>query len=284
MTLTASFAHRRASALAFALVAAASPLRAQSDSARSDTAQRDTAAAGRGPLLTRRDLVLGGVMLAGTFALMPADRAIRDGFQRSSVQSSGALRSTATVFRNLGHPGALLIGAGTYAFGRVWHHPTAADIGLHTTEAVLLAAGTTHLLKGIVGRERPYYDPTGPHDFLPFRGFFSHPRSAFPSGHTSAAFAFATSLTEETAHRWPHAVKWVAPTGYAAATLVGLSRIYNDEHWASDVIMGAAVGTLSGFATVRYMHTHPGNRLDRWLLHVSVAPGAGGAQVVWSLR
>jgi membrane-associated phospholipid phosphatase len=280
MPQIASFARRRASALAFPLLAAASPLRAQSDTARSDTA-----AVERGPLLTRRDLVLGGVMLAGTFALMPADRSIRDGFQGSSVQSSGALRSTATVFRNLGQPGAVLIGAGAYAFGRIWHHPTTAEIGLHATEAVLLASVTTELLKGITGRERPLYEPTEPYEFFPFRGFFSTPRSSLPSGHASVAFAFATSITEETAHHWPHAVKWVAPASYAGATLVALSRVYNDHHWASDVVMGAAVGTLSGFATVRYMHAHPRNRLDRWLLHASFAPGVrGGAQVGWSLR
>jgi membrane-associated phospholipid phosphatase len=160
-----------------------------------------------------------------------------------------------------------------------------ADIGLHTTEAVLLTVGTTEVLKGIVGRERPTGEPAEPHEFFPFRGFLSSQRSSFPSGHTAAAFAFATSLTEETARRWPHAVRFVAPAGYAGATLVGLSRIYNDEHWASDVMMGAAVGTLSGVVTMRYMHAHPRNRLDRWLLHASVVPDArGGAHVGWSLR
>jgi membrane-associated phospholipid phosphatase len=275
MTHACSFARRRATALAFALVAAGSPLRAQSD----------TAAVERAPLFTRGDLLVGGAMLAGTLALMPADRGIRDDFQRSSVQSNGALRSTATFFRILGHPGALLLGAGTYAVGRITHHPTAADIGLHATESVVLAVGATQVIKGIAGRERPKFDPTEPHEFLPFRGFASHPHSSFPSGHVTAAFAFATSITSETARRWPYAVKFVAPAGYAAATLVGLSRMYNDEHWASDVMMGAAIGTLSGLATVRYMHAHPGNRLDRWLLHTSVAPSArGGVQVGWSLR
>ena len=224
-------------------------------------------------------------MLVGTLALMPADQAIQRNFQRSGLQSSGALRSTATVFGTLGHPGALLIGAGTYAFGRISNHPTATDIGLHTTEAVLLASGVTEVLKGVAGRERPSDDPTEPHEFLPFHGFLSHPHSSFPSGHTTAAFAFATSITEETARYWPHAVRFVAPAGYGAATLVGLSRIYNNEHWASDVMMAAAVGTLSGFATVRFMHARPKNRLNRWLLHAVVVPGArDGTHVGWSLR
>ena len=53
---------------------------------------------------------------------------------------------------------------------------------------------------------------------------------------------------------------------YAGATLVGVSRMYNNMHWASDVIGGAAVGTLFGLKVVKYSHSHPGNRIDRALL------------------
>jgi hypothetical protein len=36
--------------------------------------------------------------------------------------------------------------------------------------------------------------------------------------------------------------------------------------------MGAAIGTFAGTKVVRYHRTHPGNRLDRWLLNASVSP------------
>jgi hypothetical protein len=39
--------------------------------------------------------------------------------------------------------------------------------------------------------------------------------------------------------------------------------MYNDKHWASDVALGAAIGTLSGKLVVRYAHGRPGNLIDR---------------------
>ena len=53
---------------------------------------------------------------------------------------------------------------------------------------------------------------------------------------------------------------------YGGATLVGLSRMYNNAHWASDVALGAAIGTFAGLKTVRYSHAHPDNPVDRLVL------------------
>jgi hypothetical protein len=50
--------------------------------------------------------------------------------------------------------------------------------------------------------------------------------------------------------------------------------MYEDKHWASDVVMGAAIGTFAGLKVVRFNHTHEGNRIDRWLLGTS-SDGSG---------
>jgi membrane-associated phospholipid phosphatase len=64
--------------------------------------------------------------------------------------------------------------------------------------------------------------------------------SSFPSAHTSNAFTTATVFSTMYKNS-----KWVAPVAYSLASLVGLSRIYHNAHWASDVLAGAAIDFLS---------------------------------------
>lgn len=63
-------------------------------------------------------------------------------------------------------------------------------------------------------------------------------RNSFPSGHTATAFMTATMLHKEYGWRSP----WFSIGGYAAATVTGVSRILNNRHWMSDVLLGGAIG------------------------------------------
>ena len=72
---------------------------------------------------------------------------------------------------------------------------------------------------------------------------------------------------------------------YGGATLVGLSRMYHNKHWASDVVLGAAIGTFSGRKVVQYSHVHK-TAIDRVILHTTIVPTKGGDVMVawnWSL-
>ena len=92
------------------------------------------------------------------------------------------------------------------------------------------------------------------------------------------AFAAAAAVTSETSKWWPRSTWYIGPVMYGGAALVAISRMYDNRHWASDIVLGAAIGTFSGLKVVRYHHTHPNNRIDRWLLSTSVIPnGRGGA-------
>ena len=123
-----------------------------------------------------------------------------------------------------------------------------------------------------------------PSDFRFGRGFSGEDRTSFPSGHTTVAFAAAASVTSEVQRIWPGHTWFVAPVMYGGATLVGLSRMYHNKHWASDVVLGAGIGTFSGIKVVRYSHSHPDNFVDRVILRTSVAPdGHGGGVVAWTL-
>jgi hypothetical protein len=64
---------------------------------------------------------------------------------------------------------------------------------------------------------------------------------SFPSGHTAEAFAGAEFMRIE----YKDVSPWYGVAGYAMATATGLLRMYNDAHWASDVIAGAGVGIAS---------------------------------------
>jgi undecaprenyl-diphosphatase len=57
---------------------------------------------------------------------------------------------------------------------------------------------------------------------------------SFPSGHTAAAFAFATGVGGELA--------WAGPPLYALAALVGYSRVHTGVHYPLDVVSGALCG------------------------------------------
>jgi len=64
---------------------------------------------------------------------------------------------------------------------------------------------------------------------------------SFPSGHTSTAFAGAEFLAQEYSDR----SIWYGVAGYTIATATGVFRLYNRDHWFSDVVAGAGLGILS---------------------------------------
>lgn len=247
------------------------------------TAQADSARAGREPLFVPTDALYAGGFLLGTLAMYPIDLEVADALRDPSRQANQLLEGTASGFRMLGFPGTLLIGTGLYAGGRLAERSELADVGLHSTESLVLALAATGVLKSLAGRARPDEVPEDPYQFALARGLGEDRYQSFPSGHTSLAFAAAASLSAELGRTDPGTRAWARPLLYGAASLVGISRTYNNKHWASDVVAGAAIGTFSGWKVVRYAHTHPGHRLDRMFLNARIFPiPGGGLAAAWS--
>ena len=231
----------------------------------------------RQTLFTYRDAVLAAGFVGVTVAMFPADKHFAALIQDEDVQGNKSIDRFAKSIEYLSTPGALIIGGTMYLFGRGANHKDFADLGWHGTEAVLLGTGITTMLKGVLGRERPYVSAdTNPHDFKLFGGFANDKRQSFPSGHTTAAFAVASAVTSEIRRTMPERLWVVAPVMYGGATLVGLSRMYHNNHWASDVVLGAAIGTFSGLKVVRYSHAHPDNKIDKFVLGASIMPDVRG--------
>ena len=229
-------------------------------------------------LFTYRDAILGAGFAGLTVAMFPLDQRLAEQLHQRDSSFNRFIHRSAQGVEAITTPGAYVIGVGLYAYGRLAHKPDVADVGWHGTEAVLLSSAVTGFLKAVLGRARPYVvNDTNPHDFRFGAGFTNTDRQSFPSGHTTTAFAAAASVTSEVRRLYPHALWIVAPVMYGGAALTGLSRMYHNKHWASDVVLGAAVGTFSGLKVVRYSHAHPDNKVDRIILRTVIAPdGHGG--------
>jgi len=211
------------------------------------------------PLISRRDLGEFALFAGAALAALPIDGRLTHALQAPRYQDNAALNRSASVVRTIGDPGAWIFSAGAYAAGRLANRPGLADAGLHAGEAVLASGLITVGIKTFAGRERPYAanpaEPTDADEFQLLRGFHGA-NASFPSGHTTVAFAAATAFSAELARTHPEASRWVSPALYTTAAAVGLSRLYNNQHWASDAIMGAAVGHLVGRTLDAYHHRH----------------------------
>ena len=134
-----------------------------------------------------------------------------------------------------------------YGSGWIWDNPKNRHVALQATKAWLLTGGATQILKQLTHRQRPnegaYPDPyywLGPYAL-------TSDNTAFPSGHTSTAFAAAT-VVAMSYNAW-----WIKISSYSLATLAGLSRIHDNKHWASDVFVGALLGWWVG-RSIAKMH------------------------------
>jgi undecaprenyl-diphosphatase len=125
---------------------------------------------------------------------------------------------------------------------KLGHHKNTEFKSYKVAGSVIIAAVATEGLKIIINRERPYI--RYPMDIHPY----DHKETAqsFPSAHTSLAFATATSLSLE-CKKW-----YIVVPAFIWATGVGYSRLYEGEHYPSDVLAGAVTGAGSAW-------------LSRWL-------------------
>jgi membrane-associated phospholipid phosphatase len=259
----------------------AAPVTAHAQSSATDTATRSV------DIFSRHDAITAAAFVLATAAIMPLDRHIAEQSQKPSLQNNGALNHTMTTFRVLGEPGSIVLAGATYVYGRSANSPRSAELGLRTIESIGFAGVTSLILKGIAGRARPYVvSDTNPHDYKLGRGFHDDRYTSFPSGHVTTAFAAASAASQEISYLWPRASHVWTPVLFTTASLVGAARIYEDKHWASDVIAGAAIGTLVSRIVVRYSRAHPRNAIDRLLLPVGVsqASGARGMTFNWNYQ
>jgi membrane-associated phospholipid phosphatase len=186
-----------------------------------------TAAAQRQPSHTIRwweaAIAVGAVGLVSTI-----DHGV-DGWVQDRRSTHGD--AIARVFRHGGQPEVFLsVAGGILAAGVVSGRPDLQRRGGRVLGSLVIAGVTTVAIKMGTGRVRP----NATSDQYLFRPFSQN--DAFPSGHTTMAFALAASLSEEI-HR-----PWATVLLYAGAAGTGWSRLNDHLHWLSDILAGATVG------------------------------------------
>jgi membrane-associated phospholipid phosphatase len=172
---------------------------------------------------------------AATGGLIAADRHIADSFENSKGQVRWSGRIS-----NIGASYTLIpLLAGYYGYGVLRDHAKAREIGVLGAESLLDGLIVAGVLKEAMRRNRP--DDKNPGDF--WGG-----GTSFPSGHAIQMWSIASLVAHEYKNN-----TLVQVTAYSLASIVSASRIAAQKHFASDVVVGGAMGWFIG----RYVYeTH----------------------------
>lgn len=147
----------------------------------------------------------------------------------------------------------LALGAVVAAGVRSRARSHAAQDAVIVLNAVLLTVAFTDFAKKVASRQRPafHFGVGGMTEAanVPVERFLS-----FFSGDTAIAFSLIAASATVLRLRGHQVASRVAAGGGAVAMMAGLLRVAADMHWASDVLTGAAVGTLVGVALPAVVH------------------------------
>ncbi|MBA3710388.1 MAG: phosphatase PAP2 family protein, partial [Planctomycetes bacterium] len=172
--------------------------------------------------------------------LYSQDDRIRDYLQRHRTATRDRWAKNLQQFGGAIVPTAVIVSM--YVTGEIIDDRRARRTALIAVESVATSGLLNQTLKYATHRHRP---DTGDDRSTWAGPSFSGTNLSFGSGHTTAAFALATSIAEGYED-----VPWVPPLVYGLAAATGLSRMNLDKHWASDVFIGAVIGwaTAKGFS------------------------------------
>lgn len=121
---------------------------------------------------------------------------------------------------------------------------------LFVFEAISAAALLNVAIKFAVARERPYAH----HDTFDGQPRGSFERTSFYSGHSSRSFALASAAGMVASLRGYRSAPWIWTLGMLTATAVAYARVAGDYHYLSDVLVGAALGSLVGAGLPWLLH------------------------------
>jgi len=195
-----------------------------------------------------------------TGALAVVDKPVQKWALRAKNSSNIASKASNWITNTGGvYESVTLAALGTYGF--VFKKEKMKTTTFLASQAYLTSAAVSSVLKTLSGRQRPsVYSEDKVTANPTFKGPFANLgkdkngkklNSSFPSGHTTVAFSAATVYAMEYKE-----IKWVPIVSYTAASLISLSRLTENRHWATDVLVGAALGHISGRQVVNNYHRY----------------------------
>jgi membrane-associated phospholipid phosphatase len=211
-----------------------------------------------------KDWIITGTAMGITAALIHFDNDIDD-WARTQKQKHNWVNKSSPFITSFGSNTGIFSVIAFGSLSAALKNEKGVQTSLLATQAMITSGVWVRLIKILSGRERPSaaYDFSrleGGKWYGPYAQFDQDLASrkpgssfdSFVSGHTATAFSIATVFALEYRD-----IKAVPIISYTAATLVGISRLTEHAHWASDVLVGAVFGYFCGKQVVsHYNKTH----------------------------
>ncbi len=197
------------------------------------------------------DWIKFGAIAAVTYSLTHVDQRIRTIALDNPKYSKSDLMEAGNQW------GGFFVGpilcVSLYTIGGLSNSYKTKKIGFEIAQAMFYSEAISFISKGCIGRARPFMDE-GAFNYKPFT-FFNSPQNSFPAGHVDAAFALSTVLSKNAES------EFLKVLAYVPAALTVASRIYQDQHWTSDVFIGGAIGYFVGSWVVN-LHDNKDSRVQ----------------------
>jgi len=204
--------------------------------------------------LTWQQALTGAVAVAAIGVTIGLDEDIRRSAKGIGSSTGREIQDVATTvsWTTLGG----LYAAGLVAGSEDWRHHA-----LTGGEGAVVSMGLTTATKAAFGRQRP---DTNEGAYRWFAG-----GTSFVSDAATPHFAISEAISESFDHAW-----WAVLPSYAVATSVGVGRMGQDRHWASDVVGSAVLGAGTE-KLFSFFHDNE-QREEKPTPTVSILPRGGG--------
>ena len=188
----------------------------------------------------KKDWIYTTAFLLGTAASFSLDTEIKNVATRNQNSTMNSITEIGEIYGNGVY--AVLLSAGLFTTGLLSKSTKIENTGRILFEGLLVSGALVQVIKIVSGRSRPFLNE-GPFMFNFFETDFDH--TSFPSGHTVVAFTTSSVLAATIKNTYASIAL------YSLAGLTAYQRIYSNNHWFSDTVLAAIIGTVVGNTLVK---------------------------------